>query len=378
MTKGNTIQIPRRCTCAEIDLEAFRWNYKQICDQVKPAKIAAVVKADAYGHGCAEIAREALKLGAEYLCVAFVQEGLLLRESGITCPVMVLMQPIAGEIRPAVENDLELMAFSYESAKEIAETARKTDKDALLQIDIDTGMHTTGILWENAVDVLTKIHKISGIKIKGIYTHFASADWADLSFAREQLRRFNSVLENLPFVVDYIHAANTGAILQMKDAYFNMVRPGISLYGYYPSLLCRHSIYLKPVMTLKSYVALVKKYKKGERFSYSLTYTAEKDTEMALIPAGYADGVNRLLSNTGFVLIRGKKYPVAGVVTMDSILVDIGLESGIRNGDEVVLLGRQGTAEVSINDWCEKIRTIPYEVTCNISARVPRVYINRT
>ncbi|MFC1477244.1 alanine racemase [candidate division KSB1 bacterium] len=368
---------PVRSSCAEIDLAAFRWNFQQIENLVKPARIIAVVKADAYGHGVEEVAREAERLGAAYLCVAFVQEGFHLRESGITCPILVLIPPVQDEIACAIDNGLELVVHSYEQAREIDSAARKLKKKPDIQANIDTGMHRTGIHWEHAVKELIKINKLKNLSLNGLFTHFATSDWSDLNFAKEQLERFQSIVNALPFSVPFLHTANSGAIMQIPESYYSYVRPGISLYGYYPSLQCKRTLPLKPVLKLKSYVAHVKEYEANERFSYSLTYRTERRTGIATVPAGYADGVNRLLSNNGSVLIRDRKFPVVGIVTMDAILVDVGLESGVKDGDEVVLLGTQKYNEISMNEWCERLKTIPYEVTCNISKRIPRVVINK-
>ncbi|MFC1733545.1 alanine racemase [candidate division KSB1 bacterium] len=367
------MKAPERLSYAEIDLAAFRWNFTQI---QKPARIAAVVKANAYGHGIGEVSRESLNLGAACLCVAFVQEGLYLRAEGFECPVLVFIPPGQDEIEAAVEHDLELTPDSYEKARQISETAQTLNRKALIQVNIDTGMHRTGVHWEHAAEELNKMYELPHVEIKGVYTHFATADWADLNFSSEQLRRFRSVLEKLLFDVQSTHAANSGAILQAGDAYFDMVRPGISLYGHYPSQYCRRTLKLRPVMTLKSYVMHLREYRAKERFSYSLTYCIEKDTVIATVPIGYADGVNRLLSNSGSVLIRGREFPVVAVVSMDSILVDVGEGSGITEGDEVVLLGKQGAGEIKMQSWCEKLQSIPYEVTCNISDRMPRRYVN--
>jgi len=365
-----------RSTLATIDLAAFRWNFRQIQEFVKPAKIGAVVKANAYGHGAGVIAREAERLGAAYLCVANVREGLELRQMGIKLPILVFIPPVLHEIKPALEKKLELTAYSYETARAISNTAKRHGKKAVIQVEIDTGMHHAGLAWNSAVEELQRIHALPCITLKGLYTHYATADWSDLSHAYEQLRRFTAVVDALPFSVRLVHTANSGAVLQMKESYFDMVRPGLSLYGYYPSMQCRHSLSLQPVMSFRSYVAHVDTFDKHESFGYSLTYTTQKKTGIAIVPAGYADGVNRLFSNSGSVLIRGRKCPIVGRVRMDSILVDVGLENGVRQGDEVILFGKQGHQEISVNDWCDKLKTIPYEVTCSVSSRVPRRIIN--
>lgn len=370
------MQIPVRASYAEIDLAAFRWNFKKIQNHVKPAAIGAVVKANAYGHGIEEIAREAVKLGVHCLCVGFVQTGLKLREIGLDVPVLVLIPASYNEIEQAIHENLELSAYSLEDAQKVSAAAKRLTKKAVIHVFIDTGMHRAGLLWEQAVEEIKKIYELPGIRIKGIYTHFASADWSDLTFTYKQLDRFKSVLSGLPFTVPVIHAANSAAILQVKESLFNMVRPGLSLYGYYPSMQCKRPFLLRPVMSLKSYVADVQTYKANESIGYSLTYTIPEQTNIAAVPIGYGDGVNRLFSNNGSVLIRGKRYPIIGRVSLDWILADVGGETDIKPGDEVVLMGKQGNSKITIYEWCETLQTIPYEVTCNISSRVPRKFIN--
>ncbi len=366
----------KRESRVDINVKAFRWNFNKIKERVAPAKIAAVVKADAYGHGAEVLAREAEKLGAEYLCVAFPVTGIKLKKAGINTKILVLTKPSAEDAEIAIENDLELIVDGPETAKMISEAAGRSGKQAVVHIYIDTGMHCAGIPFDNANESIEKIREIENIYIKGIFTHFAASDWSDLQFTYLQIERFKKVLDEIRFYIPVVHAANTGGILQVPESYFDMVRPGLGLYGYYPSMLCKRSILLKPVLSYRSTVSAIKEYVEGVRFGYSLTYTANNDTKIATVLAGYADGVNRLLSNNGSVLIKGKEYPVVGRVAMDAILVDIGLDSGVEAGDEVVLIGKQGKNEITIYDWCERLSTIPYEITCNISQRIPRIYKN--
>ena len=366
------MQNSPRESFAEIDLEAFKWNFKQIQDYVQPAGIGAVVKANAYGHGVETIAQEAVRLGAAYLCVGFVQEGLAIRRLGLDIPVLILIPVLIGEIERALCENIALTVSSFTSAQEISEVAKRLGEKAKVHVKIDTGMHRIGLLWERAVDELIKINALSGITIQGVYTHFAAAESTDLTYSYTQLERFKAVMSKLPFSVSIVHCANSAAILQVTDSFFNMVRPGLALYGYYPSKECKRPLALKPVMSIKSYVSEVRKICAPDGIGYSLTYKVREPTKIATVPIGYADGVNRLFSNSGSVLIRGIRFPIVGLVSMDLVMLDLGSESDIQPGDEVVLLGKQRDGEISIDEWCEKLQTIPYEITCNIPSRIPR------
>ncbi|MFC1555437.1 alanine racemase, partial [candidate division KSB1 bacterium] len=335
------MNIPVRNSFAEIDLKAFRWNFDQIKKQVQPAKIASVVKANAYGHGDIRISEQAVMSGTEYLCFEIVQNGIRIRKSGINAPILIFIPPGNDEIEPAILKNLDLTVNSLKTAENISDAAAAINKTAKVHIFIDTGMHNIGIDWNSAPELIHKIEKLPNVEIKGLCTHFATSDWSDLTFAYDQLERFDSVIKKIDPDIPFIHCASTGAILQMKESYFNMVRPGIGLYGYYPSMICKRTLHLKPVMSLRSYVSHISEFEKGEEFGYSLTYRTGKRTKIVSVPVGYGDGINRLLSNNSEVLIGGRKYPVIGRVAMDWIMVDIGLDNKIMENDEVVLLGKQ-------------------------------------
>lgn len=365
-----------RATCVEIDLNAISHNLQEIRKKVAPAGIMAVLKADAYGHGLKEVAQSALENGVEHLGVARLEEGLQLREYAST-PILVLGGFFEDQIDAFLENDLELTLFDLPRARTLSEKARAFGKSAKVHIKVDTGMGRVGIHWRRAVEFVLQVSELDNLNLIGIYTHFASADAKDKTFAKTQLQRFQNVvtdLEERNVTIPCRHTANSGAILDLPDSYFNMVRPGVSMYGYYPSAETSESVDLKPSMSIKSRVISIREVEAGTEISYDSTYETPTQTRIATIPVGYADGYNRLLSNQGEVLIGGKRFKIVGRVCMDQIMVDTGLENEIRVGDEVVLLGRQGDEEISIYEICEILNTIPYEFTSLISNRVPRVY----
>lgn len=367
-----------QASVAEINLSAFRFNLKNIIQRVSPAKVMAIVKANAYGHGTVPVAHAAVQAGAAYLAVALVEEGMELRENGITVPILVFSGLQREQIELFLQYDLEMTVYTVEAAEEISRRAQNFGKTAKIQVKVDTGMGRVGCSYENAVKIIRKIIKPPYLEIVGIYTHFATSDEKDKTYANLQLDRFKGVLSELEKKNIHIplkHAANSGAVLDMAESFFDMVRPGIMTYGWYPSDETSESVPIKPVMTFKTRVLYIKRIQAGESVSYGREFIAAKPTRIATICVGYADGYNRLLGNHGEVLIRGKKYPVVGRVCMDLIHADLGDNTEIQEGDEVVLFGKQGDAEITVTEICEKLGTIPYEVCCWVSRRVPRVYV---
>ncbi len=365
-----------RPTYAEIDLGAIAYNLQQIRAKVAPAGVMAVVKANAYGHGALEVARTALASGATHLAVALVEEGIELRAGGLKAPILVFGGTVPEQAALFLEHDLIATVYERQGAHALAQAAQQAGKAARVHVKVDTGMGRVGVAWTEALPFLNWLAGERGLQIDGIYTHFATSDEKDKAFAELQLARFAEVLEGVQAMGLRVlrHAANSGAILDLPGSYFDLVRPGVMMYGYYPSPHTSRSVPLRPAMTLKSRVLYVKNVERGTSISYGRQFIAPQATTIATLPVGYADGYNRLLSNRGEVLIRGRKYPVVGRVCMDQIMVDLGPESDIRPGEEVVLFGRQGDEEVSVYSICEKLQTIPYEVTCWVSARVPRVH----
>ncbi len=367
-----------RPTVAVVNLDAIRFNVQQVLEKVKPARVMAVVKANAYGHGMVEVAKTALDTGADYLAVALVEEGMLLREAGIQEPTLVFGGFFPDQAELFVQYNLDATLYSEENRVALEKAARLLNRPARVHIKVDTGMGRVGVPWEKAAEFVAQVAASKELQLVGLYTHFATSDERDKTFAQLQLERFRFVIkqvESRGVSVPIKHAANSGAILDMPEAYFDMVRPGIMMYGYYPSFETTESVPLQPAMTFQSRVLFVKEVEKGTSVSYGRKFVASQKTTIATVPVGYADGYNRLLTNQGEVLIGSRKYPVAGRVCMDQILIDLGPGSDVRVGDSVLLFGRNQAGEISVYDICRKLNTIPYEVTCWVSSRVPRIFV---
>ncbi len=367
-----------RPTFAEIDIAAIRQNVKSVVEKVAPAQVMAVVKANGYGHGHVEVAKTAIEGGATSLGVATIEEGVALRKAGIAAPILVFGCFFSDHANRLVQHDLELSVFELNQAEALCRAAVSAKKLLNIHIKVDTGMGRAGIDWRQAVDFAMKISGFVNLNIKGLYTHFACADSKNKDFTLQQIQRFQEVVDGLAAAglnVPLKHTANSGAILDVPASFFDMVRLGVSMYGCYPSSETSESILLKPAMTLKSRIMALKNIEAGGSIGYNRTFKAKSNTKVAQIPIGYADGYNRKLSNRGVVLIRGKRYPVVGTVSMDQIMVEIGEKSQIEIGDEVVLMGCQEGEEVSVYEISRLLETIPYEVITSISERVPRVYV---
>ncbi len=366
-----------RPTRAEINLSAFEFNLNQVKKLIGgKTKIMAVVKANAYGHGAVEISKLAVSLGADYLGVAIPEEGVELRENGIYAPILVFTPAFEHQLELFFKYELTPAITSLEEASKFNSLAEKFGKKIKCHIKIDTGMGRVGINYKDAFESVKKIYyEFENLYIEGIYTHFATSDEKDKSFAYLQLERFTELIKELQSAgvnIPLKHCANSGAILDMPETYLDMVRPGIMLYGYHPSLEVLNKIELKPVMTLKSKIAFIKEIEPGTSISYGRRFVAKEKTKIATIPIGYADGYRRSLTNLGKVEIKGKLFPVVGTVTMDQIMVDVGLNTEIEVGDDVILFGSEN---LTAWDIAKLLNTIPYEICCNVSARVPRVYI---
>jgi alanine racemase len=369
-----------RPTCAEIDLSAIAYNLKQIKNKVAPAKIMAVVKANGYGHGMVEVARTAIEQGVSYLGVALVEEGEQLRQSGIQAPILVFGGIVPTKSSMFIDNYLDATVTNSNAAEVLSKAANAAGKKVRVHIKVDTGMGRVGVDWHQAAQLIEKIVSIHELDLVGVYTHYATSDERDKTYTKIQLQRFQHVLDQVHQAgihIPIVHTANSGAILDLPETYFDMVRPGVMMYGYYPSAETSESVPIRSSMTLKTRVLQVSEIEPGMSVSYGRKFIAKEKTRIATLPIGYADGYNRLLTNCGEVLIRGKKYSIVGRVCMDLVMVDIGVNSQVCEGDEVVLLGRQGNEEVSIYSICLKLHTIPYEVTCWVSKRVPRIYLGR-
>ncbi|MBX7150550.1 alanine racemase [bacterium] len=365
-----------RPTYAIVDLGALDHNIRQIRGRVGFKKIMAIVKANAYGHGILEVTQQAVRSGVEYIGVGFLEEGMFLRQHDVEAPILVMGGILGYQVKKFIQNDLEITVSSLELAQHINDEVKNTK--ARVHLKIDTGMERIGVSHRHAVEFVTRVARLPNIEIVGIYSHFATADDEDKSFAHTQFERFNDVLDTLKkngIEIPIKHMANSGAVVDLQSSIMDMVRPGIVLYGMTPSSHMKNNLLLKPVMTLKSKVVFLKRVQAGTGISYGLKYYTKRETSIVTIPIGYGDGYSRLLTNKADVLIRGKRYPVVGAVCMDQLMVDVG-DDRINIGDEVILIGQMGDEEITANDIADKMGTIPYEVTCMINARVPRVYIH--
>jgi alanine racemase len=366
-----------RPTVVEVDLASLTENFRAIQAAVTPAAVMPIVKANAYGHGLVEVARHLVGLGATSLGVAFLEEAVALREAGITLPVLVMGGILGNQIPLFLRHGLTLTASSIDKLRQIDEAARDLGVAATVHLKIDTGMERIGVHYYSARGLLERAAECRHTVVEGIYSHFANADAADLGSARLQLARFHEVIEwydKQGIAPPVRHIANSGAILQLPESHLDMVRPGILLYGVYPSSEVRRTIAVRPALSWKSRVVYFKVVTPGHPVSYGSTWQTDHPVRVVTVPVGYGDGYFRALSNVANVIIRAKKYPVVGRVCMDQIMVNIEGDTAY-NGDPVVLLGTDGDAAITCEDLADWAGTIPYEVLTNINTRVPRVYV---
>ena len=364
-------------TWAEIDLKAISHNLRQIEARVEPrgAGVLAVVKDNAYGHGAVEVARIAAGVPVQMLGVAIVEEALELRRAGIDLPILMLCCVLPEQAKEAIRHDVTQTVCELQICQALSKEADRLGRQAKVHVKIDTGMGRIGVRYDEAVELVKSIAQLPGLTIEGISTHFASAE-ADRDFTDLQLERFNSVISHLNSVGIHIplrHAANSAACLSLPNAYFDLVRPGLMIYGLYPSGSPRE-IELKPALSLKTRVVYLKKAPAGWDISYGRTYTTKQPSIIASLAIGYGHGYNRKMSNSGEAIIRGVKAPIIGSVCMDQCLCDVTNIPGVSIGDEAVLIGRQGDEEITTYEVAQKAGTISYEILCGINARVPRVY----
>jgi alanine racemase len=373
-----------RPTIAEIDLSALRHNFQQVKEAIPAGcDILAVVKADAYGHGFMDIAMELEKLEVNAFGVAFLAEGIQLRKSGIDRPILILGGIYPGQEKKCVGFNLSTAIFSLEQARRLNEVADRLYRKAKIHVKIDTGMGRLGIGHAGAGAFFHEMRGLSNIDLEGIMSHFASADELDEEGRRytgRQAALFAQAVEEAKsegFAPRYIHIANSAAAFSDELPFCNLVRPGITLYGALPSAGLRGMLDIRPVMRLRSSVAMLKWVEPGDSISYSRRYVAEGKVLVASVPVGYADGYPRSLTNRGDALIRGKRARVTGTVCMDWIMLDVTHIPGIAVGDEVTLLGCDHAGEcIHAEELAEKANTIPYEIFCCISKRVPRIYMD--
>ena len=368
----------RHATVATIDLSALAHNLALVRRHIpQGCQIIAVVKADAYGHGAVAIARVLLRLGVARFAVATIAEGIALREANISAPVLVMGPMLPGEWADGIAYGLTPVLYDSEQAVRLADSLTGRSDPYAVHLKIDTGMGRLGTSPDEALALLQSPPFRGSLKVEGLMTHLADADNEDTAFTNIQLERFRSVVtqsEAAGLHPPLVHAANSAAILQHPSSHFTAVRPGIMLYGYHTLSAPDSGSDLKPVLTLTTTVVRVRTLAKGESLSYSRTFVAPRSTRIAVLPMGYADGYNRLLSNRGAVLIHGRTAPVVGRVCMDMTMVDVTDIPGVHLGDDAVVIGTQGEMRISADDLAAPLETIPYEVLCAISTRVPRIY----
>jgi len=384
---------PPALTWAEVDLEALAHNYRELRRLTLPsADIMAVVKADAYGHGAAQVSRIALTNGVRFLAVARLDEAIQLRQAGINAPILLFGYSMPAYVKTLANLNIWASINSYDSARALSSEAMRCNQKVYAHIKVDTGMGRLGVMADeiallnadreqrdSAAKTIQEIASLPNIQIEGIFTHFANADIKDKTHARGQLAVFNKLLKALKKIgvrFKYRHAANSAATIELSDAHLDLVRPGISQYGLWPSPEVNRSLIdLKPVMAIKSRIIQVKDVGAGFKVSYGSTHTTKGPTRIATIPIGYADGYDRILSSQGHMLVRGKRAPIIGRVCMDLTMLDVGHIPEAAQDDEVVILGTQGGETISADEIAERVGTINYEIVSSLTARVPKVYI---
>jgi alanine racemase len=369
---------------AEIDCAAIAHNVRVLKDHVAPAELCAVVKADAYGHSGALIAVEALRAGASRLGVALVEEGLALREAGVTAPILILSEPSAQAMHVAIEADITLTLYSMSGICAAHDGAKSLGRKVPVHLKIDTGMHRVGADPQDVLELARLILDGDDLVLEGIWTHFSVADEPDDPYTNAQIALFDATVHALReygIHVPIHHLANSAGAIAHPNARRDWVRCGLSLYGYLPSphLATFLEDDLLPALSLKAQVTYVRALDAGERPSYGRIAALERDSDVVVVPLGYADGVPRKLGRVGGeVLIRGRRRPIIGNVTMDQMMVDCGSSGEVVAGDEVVLLGRQGVECVTADEWAQMVGVTTYEILCAIGPRVPRVVIAPT
>ncbi|HRH94492.1 MAG TPA: alanine racemase [Prosthecobacter sp.] len=366
-----------RPTHVEISLGTLAQNYDAIRAHVGTATVMPVVKANAYGHGIVEVARHLVKHGATCFGVALLEEAVVLRQAGIAVPILVFGGVATRQIPQFIAHELMMTASSIDKLRQIDEAAAAARVKARVHLKIDIGTERIGVHWYSAEKLPEASLGIANVEVAGIYSHFDSSDAEDITSAREQLSRFLEVLEFYPkrgLKPPQRHMANSGGILQLPESHLDLVRPGIMLYGVYPSRETKQTVAVKPALSWKSQVVFFKVVQPGHPVSYGSTWQSDHLVRVVTVPVGYGDGYFRALSNCGQVLIRGQRHPIAGRVCMDQFMVN--LEWGTAyNGDTVTIIGGDGDETISVQEVAGWAGTIPYEVLTNINARVPRVHL---
>ncbi len=373
LTESN---VKEQATWLEIDRAALYHNLNQITERTMPgASLMAIVKANAYGHGLLPVV-DSIRDQVSHFGVASMDEALALRSREVDQSILLFGVPRGEGIETAIQNEISFAVSSLEQAREISACAQRLNKPALIHIKVDTGMGRLGIPKLSALQTIHEIAKLDGLKLEGIFTHFPQGGEENDLFTKHQILSFFRIIEVLAgkgIHFAYRHAANSIGISHYKEAHLSLVRPGISLYGLYPCASLKHRMKLKPVLSWRARLILIKDLAKGESVGYSRTFTTEHDTRIGIIPVGYSHGYPFTLSNKGTALFAGKEYPIVGRVSMDYITINFGPHTNAEVGDIVTLLGRDGASEISCEILAEKANTIPYEIVTRLNPSIPRI-----
>ncbi|HOC08011.1 MAG TPA: alanine racemase [Bacillota bacterium] len=365
----------------EVNLDNLAYNIRQIKNNIKaPASIMGIVKADGYGHGAVEISRVLLEEGVQRLGVAVLDEGIALRQEGIDVPILVLGYTPPQLFNKVLEHRITPTLYNYEDALKLSELASKNGSSVKVHLKLDTGMGRIGMIpGQDSLDMVSNIYAPPGIKIEGIFTHFSVADEKDKTYTREQFKKFTgfvNALKERGIDIPLRHAGNSAASIDLPETHLDMVRPGVILYGLYPSdEVEKGKLSLKPLASLKTVISHVKTVPPGTSVGYGRKYISAGERVIATLPIGYADGYTRLLSGKASVLVHGTRAPLAGNICMDQCMIDVTGIDGVKVGDEVVLMGSQGEETITAEELASLLGTINYEIVCLIGKRVPRVYI---
>jgi alanine racemase len=366
-------------TWAEVDLDRFRRNLESIRAAIGGSRrILLVVKADAYGHGAVEIARHAVANGVTMLGVATLHEGIELRASGVTAPIVVLSPALLSEVDEVIEHRLTPCVATVAFAERLSERCQAHQVLTRYHVEIDTGMGRTGVSDREAVGFLERLTTLPHLVLEGVFTHFPDADRGDTTLTQAQLARYHAVLRDLALrkiEVPLRHAANSAGMLSVKDSHLDMVRPGILAYGAYPTASVPRSVKVDGILAFKTRVVQLREFGPGANISYGCTFATTKWTRVAVLPVGYGHGYPWALGNRGEVLVRGRRAPILGRVTMDLTMVDVTSIPDVALEDEVVLWGEQRGEKLDLNEVAEKAQTIPYELLCGMGKRVVRIFL---
>jgi alanine racemase len=392
-----------RPTKVIVSLKAIKNNIRTIRKKIgKDVKILACVKTDAYGHGLEKVSK-AIQKKVDYLGIASIDEGALLRKIGIKLPILILNCILPEDAKETVKYNLSPTLCSFEVAAALNKEASRKNKKVYpvrspvtdkmvgspniksgltsngvkIHIDIDTGMGRTGIKVREAVDFVKKMQEFKNLKIEGISTHFPSADESDRNFTRRQIKTLDRLLKDIEATgikIPLKHTANSAAVLAFPESHFNMVRPGLTIYGYYPSAHFKKIAKLEPALSLSSRIVCLRKLPKGATISYGRTYTTKRPSLIATLPIGYGEGYSRALSNKGEVIVRGKRAPIVGRICMDQTMIDVSKIPQVKIGDEVILIGEQKGKKISVEEVAASAGTIPYEIVCMIGKNAKREY----